>query len=82
MSELAQVFDFASARAKRQQQRNEPWVSKARVAEHLGVSTRTVTRWMYPKEPGRKALPFDPGPWAGAHPRFRLSEVEAWRAGG
>jgi hypothetical protein len=51
-------------------------VSKARVAEHMGVSTRTVTRWMY-----ERSMPFDPGPWQGAHPRFRLSEVEAWRTG-
>lgn len=80
MSELAQVIDFASARAQRQTRLNEPWVSKARVAEHMGVSTRTVTRWMYP-EPGRTPLPFDPGPWQGCHPRFRLSEVEAWRGG-
>jgi phage terminase Nu1 subunit (DNA packaging protein) len=76
MSELAQVIDFASARAQRTAQRNEPWVSKARVAEHMGVSTRTVTRWMY-----ERSMPFDPGPWRGAHPRFRLSEVEAWRCG-
>ena len=76
MSELAQVIDFASARAQRQTRLNEPWVSKARVAEHMGVSTRTVTRWMY-----EHAMPFDPGPWEGAHPRFRLSEVEAWRGG-
>lgn len=81
MSELAQVIDFASARERRQALRTEPWVTKARVAEHFGVSIRTVTRWMYPKEPGRRSLPFDPGPWTGMPPRFKLSEVEAWWSG-
>lgn len=77
----ARVIDFATARSRRRPQL-EPWVTKREVAEHFSVSIRTVTRWMYPPPgSGRTPMPFDPGPWEGAHPRFRISEIEAWRRG-
>lgn len=56
----------------------EQLVDKKKIAAHLGVTPRTVTRWMYRAE---NPMPFVPGPWQGAPPRFRVSECERWYAG-
>jgi excisionase family DNA binding protein len=51
------------------------WLSKAEIAAHFGVSTRTITRWM-----SERGMPFQ-RPWRGAHPRFRIADCERWHAG-
>jgi excisionase family DNA binding protein len=49
----------------------EPWRSKAWIAVHFEVSTRTVERWVARGGP-RETL------HDGGLVRFRLSEVEGW----
>ena len=64
----ARVIDFQAARAARQP---EPWVGKRAVAEHFGVTPRTVNRWMSAGMPYARKYPNAPC-------RFKLSEVERW----
>ncbi len=51
----------------------EPWLSRKRLAEHLGVSERTIQRWQTEGMPciGR-----------GRTVRYRASAVEGWLGGG
>ena len=74
MSETAQVIDFQQARARRTARATEPWVSKADVARHLGVSTRTVNRLMQRGLPYRRRFEH-------SFPRFQLGAVEEWMEG-
>ena len=64
----ARVIDFQAARAARQP---EPWVSKATVARHFGVTPRTVDRWRKAGMPWMRRYPNSPV-------KFKLSEVERW----
>ena len=48
----------------------EPWMSKARVAAHMGVSVRTITRWM------AEGLPHET--WGLSTPKFQASVVVRW----
>jgi phage terminase Nu1 subunit (DNA packaging protein) len=50
----------------------EPWVDERKVAQHFGVSTRTVRRW---RLAGMPSQPF------GGSRRFRLSQCERWHQG-
>jgi excisionase family DNA binding protein len=54
--------------------KQEPWVSLDDVAQHLGVSTDTIHRWLRTRGlPAHKA---------GRLWKFKLSEVDEWvRAG-
>lgn len=56
-------------------------VRKAELAKHLGVSEKTIERWMHdPKyQRGGRQVPFCK-PWANGWVAFRVSEVEAWLA--
>lgn len=47
----------------------EPWVGERVVAQHFGVSDRTVRRWMAAGMPSRLV---------GASRRYRLSECDRW----
>jgi phage terminase Nu1 subunit (DNA packaging protein) len=47
----------------------EPWVRASRIAEHFGVSTRTVQRW---RAEGAPCLVI------GGSVRYRISVVETW----
>jgi excisionase family DNA binding protein len=49
--------------------RAEPWMTKAQIARHLKVTTRTVERWQH------EGLPFHPV--RGVN-RYRASEVDGW----
>ena len=62
----AQIIDFPSART------TEPWVRKAEVARHLGMSVRWI----------EDRMRHDDLPHAhhGRAVRFRLSEVDRWMA--
>jgi excisionase family DNA binding protein len=60
----AEVIRFPSERRD-----SEPWLRKAELARELQCSGKTIERRM------REGMPFMP---VGRHPRFRLSEVEAW----
>ena len=51
----------------------EAFVNIDRVADFLGVSTKTISRWLARSERF-------PVYWAGRQRRFRLSEVERWMA--
>jgi hypothetical protein len=50
---------------------SEPWVTKAEIAKHLGVTPRTVNRYMQLGMPYSRRFENSP-------PRFRISEVDAW----
>jgi excisionase family DNA binding protein len=75
MTASAQVIDFQQARARRVARANEPWVGKPEIAAHLGVSLRTVERWM-----AERGLPFRKRFEHGVV-RFRVSEVDEWMEG-
>lgn len=51
---------------------DEPWVSKRKVAEHFGVSTRTIERWM------DRGLPHDRPYGDRGHVRFKLGLCDDW----
>lgn len=71
MTRQAEVVDLATYRAFRGAP--EPWCRKWGVADHFGVSLRTVERWQ------RQGLPFRK-----VGPRlvlFRVSECERWLDG-
>ena len=74
MSETAQVIDFQQARARRTARASEPWVDKRTVARHLGVSPRTVNRYMDRGMPFRRRFEH-------SFPRFQLGAVEEWMEG-
>jgi len=65
---MGEVVDLSAERAKRQP---EPWKSKREIAEHLGVTIRTVQRYMVAGMPYHKV--FERGP-----ARFKVSEVDSW----
>lgn len=52
----------------------EPYKNKQQIAEHFGVSTRTVDRWILSGCPVLRLG----GSGLGRTPRFRLSDVSAW----
>lgn len=49
---------------------SEPWVSSKVIAEHFGVSVKTVDRWR------AKGAPHEP--WGRKLMRYRVSDVESW----
>jgi len=65
---MGEVVDLSAERAKRQP---EPWLSKREIAEHLGVSIRTVQRYMAAGMPFHRAYPTSPV-------RMKVSEVDSW----
>lgn len=67
MSPLAKVISLDVARDRR----DEPWITKAELARHLSLSTRTIERWVV------HGLPHSE-PFTGSHPRFRRSDCEVW----
>lgn len=67
--DLENVIGFPGRR------RPEPWWTKAQVARHLLVSERTVERWTRDGLPCLRVS-------GGRTVRYRISEVEAWLAGG
>lgn len=69
MGELVQLASVQGARRGREQP-----CTKAQVAAHFRVSTRTISRWM------DRGMPFDK-PFEGGSVRFRLSECDQWFAG-
>jgi excisionase family DNA binding protein len=68
---MGELLDLSAERAKRLP---EPWKSKREIAEHLGVSIRTVQRWMNEGLPFSKV--FERGP-----AKFRRTEVDQWLKG-
>lgn len=68
MGHGAQVVDLAVYRAARGAP--EAWCRKQQVADHFGVSARTVERWQAQGCPFRKV--------SRALVLFRLSEVDRW----
>lgn len=70
---MAQVLDLAAARERRVPRATSgvPRVTKAEVAAHFAVSTRTITRWM------DRGLPFEK-PYEYGAVRFVIVECEAW----
>jgi predicted DNA-binding transcriptional regulator AlpA len=69
------VVDLFGGRRRRRRS-EEPRVTKAVVAEHFGVSEKTIERYMRPGR-GRRPLPHEK-PFERGAVRFVLSEVEAW----
>lgn len=52
----------------------EPWVSLDEIAQHIGVSTDTVHRWIRQRDmPAHKA---------GRLWKFKVSQVDAWLQAG
>ena len=49
----------------------DPWLTKQQVAEALQFHPRTIERWMQDGLPYRRF---------GGHPRFRMSQIEAYWA--
>jgi excisionase family DNA binding protein len=47
----------------------EPWLRERQLAQHFGVSERTIRRWRHAGMPSKLL---------GGSRRFRLSDVEAW----
>ena len=74
MADVAQVIDFQQARSRRLARASEPWIGKAEVAAHLGVSPRTVNRYMRAGMPYRRRFEH-------SFPRFQISAVEDWMEG-
>lgn len=71
----AEVVVLEEFRSRRRSVADEAWVSKRSVAEHFGVSTKTIERWM------KRGLPYDK-PYADRGlVRFKLSRCEAWFCG-
>jgi predicted DNA-binding transcriptional regulator AlpA len=68
---------FGPGRGGRRVRPQEPRVTKRQIAEHFGVSTKTIERYM-----SREAnpLPFEKPHERGAV-RFVMSDVEAWWRG-
>lgn len=50
--------------------RRDPWISTAELAEHCGVSERTVLRWV------RDGMPHER--WGRKLLRYKVVEVETW----
>lgn len=63
------VIDFMAHR-RRKGRLNEPWIDKHQIAQHFGVSPRTIYRWV------RSGCPVHP--LRGGALRFVLSEVVEW----
>lgn len=60
----AQIIPFRPRDAQQ-----EPWLRESQLAQHFGVSERTIRRWRKEGMPSRLL---------GGSRRFRLSDVEAW----
>jgi predicted DNA-binding transcriptional regulator AlpA len=78
MSQLAAVIDLSHER-KRRDRMQDPWVTKKVVADHLGVTERTIERWQSDlrySRGGGKLLPHRK--LYACSVRYRLSEVDAW----
>ncbi len=69
MENEGRVLSFA-ARASERGLVLEPWVRKQQVAEHFGVSERTLERWRAEGMPCRRL--------SSTLIRYRLSECEEW----
>lgn len=67
----ARVFDFATAR-DRKAGLSEPWLRKAELAAHFGISTKTVERWDADGHPRRKV--------SARLVLYRISDSEDWLA--
>lgn len=52
---------------------HEPWVSKQQLVAHLGVTPRTIERWINLGMPCLKL-----GGDLRSRVRFKITEVEAW----
>jgi predicted DNA-binding transcriptional regulator AlpA len=65
------VVSINDARRRREQKAERP-VTKAEIAEHFKVSTRTISRWM-----ADDAMPYEKR-FEGGVPRFYVSECEDW----
>jgi excisionase family DNA binding protein len=72
---MGQVVDLAAERERRGVRTERLW-TKAEIAAHFGVSTRTVERWM--RDRGFPCL----RRFEGGSVRFRLADCEAWLRGG
>lgn len=70
---MGQVVELAAVRSSRRGQ--EKPRTKAEIAEHFGVSVRTISRWM-----SSRGMPFDK-PFEGGSVRFSLRDCEAWFRG-
>ena len=73
MGHAGQVISIDAARQRRQAA-TEPPQTKAEVAAHFAVSTRTITRWM------KQGMPYGK-PFEGGSVRFNLGACEAWFRG-
>lgn len=75
---MSNVIDMAAVRSSRRRSRRrsdgpEPWLTKRQIAEHFGVSVRTIERWRQQADfPGRR-VHGDRGVV-----RFSLAECEEW----
>lgn len=54
----------------REAKKPERWVGAAMVADHFGVTTKTIERWRKKGMPSRKP--------PGQHRRYRISECDDW----
>jgi hypothetical protein len=70
--EGAKVYNFNAAKRERDYA-GQPWLRKEVAAEHFGVSTRTLYRWVRQGTPVR-LLP-------GGTMRFQIGPIEDWLNG-
>lgn len=52
---------------------HEPWITKAQLCQHLGVTPRTIERWV---DDGMPCLKL--GDNKRSRIRFKLTQVESW----
>lgn len=67
---MGHVVELAAVRDRQARGLQRPQ-TKAEVAEHFAVSTRTISRWM------ERGLPFDK-PFEGGSVRFDLRDCQDW----
>jgi phage terminase Nu1 subunit (DNA packaging protein) len=74
MGAVVQLGEARARRSARQATVDEDWVSKAHIAAHFKVCTRTIENWMAKGLPYAKRFP-------NSHAKFKVSLCDAWYEG-